>query len=142
MSASSGWALEAAALAALVLNAGLALGVGIAVLPARADWSAAVPEGPPLRPPTAAHPVAPPPDPAPARAESCGRLQGLFDSLEGQLSREGLVSPVPAARLARLVSEGSCTLDDPAVRAVLDRYRAAFTDAGLAPPPLLPQVER
>lgn len=138
----AGWLLEATVLATLMVQAGLVLGVGVSLVP---RWAGGpdlgeVPAPPPM--PPVAHPATAPMDPVLARAESCGRLRDLFLSLDGQLSRESLGSPVAEAEVIRLVADGPCTLDDPAVRAILDRYRAAFSAAGLTPPPLLPQVER
>lgn len=138
----AGWPLEAAVLATLLVQSALVLGVGVAL--ARQWINEPDLGGAPLPPqalPTA-HPATAPWDPVQARAESCGRLRDLFSSLDGQLSRESLGSPMHEAEAILLITAGPCTLDDPAVRAVLERYRAAFVAGGLTPPPLLPQVER
>jgi hypothetical protein len=129
------------ALAILVLDGGLTGGAAAWLAWRWPHWARqAAASTAPAAP--AAHPPGPPQDPARSRAESCERLRGLLQSLDGQLERSQVGAPLPQPEVERLVAEGPCTLDSPGVQGALERYRRAFERAGLDPPPILPQVER
>ena len=69
-------------------------------------------------------------------ADACVRLEGFFIHLHEALLAEGHAPPLQLAEIQTISRVGPCGVDDPPVRAALDRYAAALRAAGepLYPP--------
>jgi hypothetical protein len=69
-------------------------------------------------------------------ADACVRLEGFFINLNEALLAQGRPAPLQLAELQALSRTGPCGVDDPPVRAALDRYAEALRAAGqpLYPP--------
>ncbi len=134
--------VEVLVVLALLLNAALAVSVGVSLALHWPGWTrerqrtAQVPSAPlPI------HAPAPASEAGNARADSCRRLDDLLREVNGQLIRSGLTQPLSNEQLVRLLAETSCQLDDPKVREALKSLRDAFREAGQEPPPALPRLE-
>jgi len=71
---------------------------------------------------------------AQGRDPSCASLADALARLGERLAARQVVDPVPAAEREAAVGSSGCSPADPAIRALFDRYSAAFDAAGMQPP--------